>query len=178
MRNPPDRKKWKRGVIILADDDGTHFHEWTESGPRHTVPKQFCRLSRQTLLEQTLDRVARLAPPRATAIVVNRAHHEFYDGLVDVPRSCIVAQPSNRGTVPAILCGLRRLANLGRNTIVAVFPCDHRLRSDDRLIHHLEEAMAAVEACPSLLVLLGMVPTAAKNSFGWIEPGERVYPLV
>jgi len=114
---------------------------------------------------------------QATAIVVNQAHYEFYDRLAGVARSSIAAQQSDWGTVPAILYGLRHLANLGRETIVAVFPCDHPFRSDDRFIHHIEEAMAAVEASPCLSVVLGMVPTTTEGSFEWIEPGERVYPL-
>jgi mannose-1-phosphate guanylyltransferase / mannose-6-phosphate isomerase len=178
MRNPLDRKKYKRAVIILAGGDGTHLHQSTKFITRCCVPKQFCRFAgHETLFEQTLHTAAGLAPRRATAIVVNRAHREFYDQLAGVFRSSIVAQPSNRGTVPAILCGLRRLAKLGRNTIVAVFPCDHRFRNDDRFIYHIEQAMAAVEVFPSLSVVLGIVPTAPESSFGWIEPGDSIYPV-
>jgi mannose-1-phosphate guanylyltransferase len=161
-----DRKKCTRGVIILAGGDGNHFHESTKVITQHCIPKQFCTLAgHETLLEQTLHRVACLAPPQATAIVVNRTHHQFYHRLAGVPEPCIVAQPSDRGTVPAILCGLRRLANLGRNTIVAVFPCDRRLMGNKRFIHHVEEAMVAVEASPSLSIALGVIPTTADSSF-------------
>ena len=121
--------------------------------------------------------VARLVSPRNVAIVVNRAHREFYDRMVGVPSASIVAQPCNRGTVPAILYGLRRLANLGRNTVVAVFPCDHFFENCDRSICYVEEAMAAVEASASMSVVLGMDPTSSDNAFGWIEPGESVCPI-
>jgi mannose-1-phosphate guanylyltransferase len=178
MHNPLDRKKCKRAAIVLADGDGAHLHKLMDSTTWHSVPKQFCTLTGdETLLEQTVHRVARIVPQRKVAIVVNRAHREFYEGLSGVPASSIVAQPSNRGTVPAILYGLRRLANLGRNTIVAVFPCDHGLGSDDRFIRHIKEAISAVEVSSSLSIVLGVAPTTAESSFGWIEPGERVDPL-
>jgi hypothetical protein len=76
------------------------------------------------LVEQILHRVARVASLANSAIFVDQAHHEFYERLVGVPSASIVAQPFNRGTVPAVLWGLRHLGKLGCNTIVSVFPCD------------------------------------------------------
>jgi mannose-1-phosphate guanylyltransferase len=115
MSSPIDRKKYKRAVIILAGGEGIHLHESTKHVPQHHIPEQFCICTDQdTLLAQTLRAAAWLAPLKATAIVVNRAHREFYNQLTGMPRSSIVAQPSNRGTLLAILWGLRHLQNLER----------------------------------------------------------------
>jgi mannose-1-phosphate guanylyltransferase len=178
MRNSPGCEKCKRAAIILAGSDGTDL-ESTEFITRLCIPVRSGTLTRdRTLLKQTLHRVGCLAPLRNTAIVVDRDRLEYYDGLTSLPGSSIVAQPSNRGTVPAILWGLRRLANLGRNTIVGVFPGHNFFSSDARFISHVEEATEEVEASRSLSIVLGIVPTTAASSAGWIEPGERIFPLV
>ena len=180
MYNPLDHKKCKRAAIVLAGGDGTHLHKVMDFTTWHSVPKQFCTLTGgETLLEQTVHRVARIIPLRKTAIVVNRAHREFYEGLSGVPASSIVTQPSNRGTVPAILYGLRRLANLGRNTVVAVFPCDHCFGSDDRFIHHVEEAMSAVESSPSCQLSwerLRQLPKAGLDGSSQVSASIRSTP--
>jgi len=121
--------------------------------------------------------ISRLASPRDTVVVVNQAHGEFYDRIAQHDPS-IVVQPFNRGSVPAILYGLRRLAHLGRNTVVVVFPCDDffAFESHERFIRHIEEAIAAVEASPFLSVVLGTVPRTSESALGWIEPGESACP--
>jgi mannose-1-phosphate guanylyltransferase len=48
---------------------------------------------------------------------------------------------------------------------------------NDRLIRHVEEAMATVETSPSLSIVSGMTPTSSESAFGWIEPGERTCPI-
>jgi len=167
MQNRHGHKKFQRAAIILAGGDGDHHHMLSEFTTRQSVPQQFCAVTgHESPLEETIHGVARLVPLRMAAIVVNRAHREFCDRMIGVPSSSIVAQPSSRGSVPEILCGLRRLARFGRNTIVAVFPCTHFFQVNDRLIRHVEEAMATVEASPSLLIVLGMTPTASESAFG------------
>ena len=177
MQNPHDHKKFQRAAIILASGDGYHRYTSAEFTTRQSVPQRFWTITgHENPLEETIHSVARLVPLQSAAIVVNRAHREVCDRMVGVPSSSIVAQPASRGSIPEILYGLRRLARFGRNTIVAVFPCTHFFHMNDRLIRYVEEAMATVEASPSLSIVLGITPTSSESAFGWIEPGEPAYP--
>lgn len=163
-------------ALVLAGGDGTRLRSLTRQISGDERPKQFCRvLSGQTLLEQTLQRSARLVPPDRTLVVVVRAHEPFYAPLLrDHPKECLVVQPQNRGTAPAILYSLLRLSALGPTAPVAILPSDHFVSDDTAFMEHVAEAFAAVMARPDRVVLLGIVPATAEADYGWIEPGEAI----
>lgn len=167
-----------RAAIILAGGDGMRLLALTRFIAGSEAPKQFCAVTgRRSLLEETRHRVARLIPINRTAIVLNHLHRGFYEPLVrDLPRQCLVEQARNRGTAPAILYGLRRLAHLGHEATVAIFPSDHFVGNDEHFMFHVEEAMRAVEESPSRTVILGMAALTAETSYGWIESSLAVSP--
>ncbi|MBZ5620564.1 MAG: hypothetical protein LAQ69_17840, partial [Acidobacteriia bacterium] len=98
-------------------------------------PKQFCAImSGDTLLHQTRRRVRRMIKPEQTLLVVTKTHERFYaDQLTGTPSSCVLVQPHNHGTAPAILFSLIRLLQLDSQAIVAFFPSDHHFADDDAL---------------------------------------------
>ena len=66
-----------------------------------------------------------LAPAR-TLYVVNRVHENYYAPILsDETAENLVVQPSNRGTAPAILFSLLRIAARDPKAVVAFFPSDH-----------------------------------------------------
>jgi mannose-1-phosphate guanylyltransferase len=175
-----------RGAIILAGGDGVRLRDLTRFITGFETPKQFCPIiGERTLLDDTRHRVAKLLPLGRTAIVVNSLHRRFYEPLLaDFPRRYLIEQPRNRETVPAIFYGLRRLAHLGPNATIAIFPSDHFVGNDDRFMNHVEAAMKAVEESAGRTILLGVAPKAPEPAYGWIEPaaGEsrsnpRLFPV-
>ena len=162
--------------LILAGGDGTRLRPLTRRIVRDERPKQFCPvLSNETLLEQTLRRAALLVSPDRTLAVVVRAHERFYAPLLaDLPARCMVIQPENRGTAPAILYGLLRLITMAPRGPVAIFPSDHYVSHDAAFIAHVDGALQAVIARPDLVVLLGITPDSADGEYGWIEPGDPI----
>ena len=162
--------------VILAGGDGTRLRSLTERISGDARPKQFCPiLGRETLLAETRRRVALGIAPARTLFVVTRTHERFYTPLLaDVWSRKLVVQPENRGTAPAILYALLRLATVGLTDPVAFFPSDHFVSDDEAFMGHMGAAVYATLARPELVVLLGITPGSATEDYGWIEPGPPI----
>jgi mannose-1-phosphate guanylyltransferase len=112
--------------------------------------------------------------PEQTLLVLTRHHEPFYSPLLaDVPPARLVVQPASRGTTPAILYGLLRVAEAAPLGAVALFPSDHYVSDDVRFMAHVESALAAVRLRPDLVILLGIEADGPEVQYGWIEPGDR-----
>ena len=161
-------------AMILAGGDGVRLSSFTREVFGYHLPKQFCPLFEgKTLLEQTISRVSLLVPSSQTLTVLNRAHRQFYTPLLSgTPSRNLFIQPENRGTAPAILCALLRLAETGHTGPVAIFPSDHYISNDFLFMQHVYTAMRAVDSSPQLNVLLGIAPDGPETEYGWIEPGS------
>jgi mannose-1-phosphate guanylyltransferase len=171
-----NRKSYARGAVILAGGEGARLRSLTHHIMGYALPKQFCPVvGDKTLLEQTRSRVALAVPPERTMIVVTRVHEPHYRPLLsDTHRSCVVTQPRNRETAPAILYALLRLAKICPETAVAIFPSDHFISDDRAFMRHIDDAFDAVTTRPDLAVLLGVTAASPEPGYGWIEPGEAI----
>lgn len=166
----------ERWGVILAGGDGFRLRPLTRMIVGDDRPKQFCPvLGQETLLEQTRRRVGLLIPPERTRVVVTRTHECFYTPVIaDMGSRSVVVQPENRGTAPAILLALLRVAALAPTGSVAIFPSDHYLSNDRAFMAYVEAGFETVLARPDLLVLLGITPDNAEAEYGWIEQGEWI----
>ncbi len=148
-----------RQAIILAGRDSEHL-----ANPNSNE-----------MLERTRRRIAISVPDQLTLIVT--AESTAIDagappGELGAPFARnIMTQPANRGTAPAILLALMRIANQAPGNAVAIFPADHDLTDDRVFMRHVNFAFSAVEARPELSVILGMAALGPECSYGWIEPG-------
>lgn len=169
------RNSEQRSAIILAGGDGRRLRALTRRIAGADLPKQFCRvMGRKTLLEETLERALLAVPGERIFTAVNRAHERFYAPLLGADSANVVAQPENRGTAPAILYSLMRLAGSAPASTVALFPSDHYVNDAGEFVAHVMAAFAAVDERPELTILLGMAPNGPERGYGWIEPGGRV----
>lgn len=168
-----------RAAIVLAGGDGARLSALTEEIFGHHVPKQFLRLvDDETLLERTLRRISQTVPLAKTIIVLNRAHERFYSPILSgVQRENLVIQPNNRGTAPAIMLALMRLAETGHDGAVGIFPSDHYVSDDGIFMRQAEEAFLAAEAIPRTVTLLGIKPEGPEPAYGWIEPEPALAAL-
>jgi mannose-1-phosphate guanylyltransferase len=139
-------------------------------------PKQFVPvIGGSTLLAQTRRRVALSIEPSRTFVVVTQKHRRFYEQLAEeTSPNLLLEQPANKGTAPAILYALLRVAARSPKAIVALFPSDHFFADDEEFMAHIDVAMDAVAVQPETVMLLGITPTAPETEYGWIEP----YPSI
>jgi mannose-1-phosphate guanylyltransferase len=176
------RSRW---AMILAGGDGRRLSSYTRQLTRKAVPKQFCRLiGRKNLLQQTIERLSLIVNIEHTLVALTRTHEEYYAPIVEglSPRQLVI-QPVNRDTAPAILYCLLRLSVRSPQALVALIPSDHYVSDDALFMKHVDHAFREVQRQSDLIILLGIPPTAAETSYGWIEPGPSplsaapVYPV-
>lgn len=164
-----------RWAVILAGGDGTRLRPLTQSVSNDGRPKQFCPLlGGRTLLAQTRLRIARNISASRTLFAVTRTHERFYAVELDsVPSTQIVVQPSNRGTLPAILSSLLQIVEADKRAAVAFFPSDHYYTNEPKFMRGVEAAFRCAEAKTSSVILLGAAATRPEIEYGWIEPDRN-----
>ncbi len=163
-------------AVILAGGDGTRLQSMTRAITGDNRPKQFVPvIGRNTLLDQTRRRVALSVDPKRTLIVVTEKHRRFYSSLAkEISPDLLLEQPMNKGTAPAILYALLRVATKSPKATVALFPSDHFFADDEEFMSHIDVAIDAVQVQPESVMLLGITPTAPETEYGWIEPQPSI----
>jgi len=167
------RDRW---AVILAGGDGTRLQSMTRAISGDNRPKQFVPvIGGSTLLNQTRRRVALSIDASRTVIVVTQKHRRFYEPLAhELSPNLLVEQTINKGTAPAILYALLRVAAKSPKAVVALFPSDHFFADDEEFMSHIDVALDAVEIQPATVMLLGITPTAPETEYGWIEPQPSI----
>ena len=181
LRSVPQTKKLdtrqadNRWAVILAGGDGTRLRSLTRAITGDERPKQFVPvIGGQTLLDQTRTRVATAVSPNQTLFVVTDKHERYYRSLArKVGQNKMLVQPVNKGTAPAIVYALMRIAAESPKAIVAFFPSDHFFADDDLFMSHVEAAFASA-ARNETVTLLGITPEAPEIEYGWIEPHSSI----
>ena len=164
-----------RWGVVLAGGDGVRLRELTRWMYGEDRPKQFCHLlGDRTLLEEARQRAERSFREEQILFSLTRAHESHYlRYLADRPSQRIV-QPFNRGTAPAILSSLTRIAQADPDAIVSILPCDHYYSSESAFTAALESALEIAEQRTDSVILIGAEPNQAETEYGWIEVGQTI----
>jgi mannose-1-phosphate guanylyltransferase len=169
--------KANRHAVILAGGDGTRLRSLTRMIAGDERPKQFCPiLGEESLLDKTRQRTSLRILPENIHYSLNIAHESYYERtLRNVAETNMAVQPANRGTAPAILYSLMRLAAIEPDATVAFFPSDHYFSNDVSFMNNVDTAFAAAETNTDSIVLLGIEPEKPETSYGWIEPAQSLF---
>ena len=163
-------------AVILAGGDGSRLKSLTRKIEGDERPKQFCRiLGGETLLGQTRSRAGLEISRQRTLFVLNRSHEPFYAPLLLAePAANLLAQPCNRGTAPAILYSLLKIACRNSKAIVAFFPSDHYISNNKEFMAQIRLALDFARERRDLVILLGIQPENPEIEYGWIEPAAAI----
>jgi mannose-1-phosphate guanylyltransferase len=154
--------------IILAGGRGTRF--WPLSRKRRA--KQLLALDgKQTMIQQTVARLAPLAAPSRFWIITNDdLRPTMLRQLPKLPAKQIIAEPAGRNTAPAIGLAAFLLLRHDPDAVLGLFPSDHVIANTAQY-HATLRAGIGIAAAGENIVVLGIRPTRPETGYGYIEAG-------
>jgi len=155
--------------VILSGGSGTRL--WPLS--RASYPKQLLALTGdKTLLQQTIERAAKIPGATAPLIICNQDHRflirEQLQALGCEPQAVYI-EPAPRNTAPAIALAALHLAKENPDAVMLVLPADHVIQNQDAFERAVELGVQAARL--NYLVTFGIMPTAPETGFGYIQAG-------
>jgi mannose-1-phosphate guanylyltransferase/mannose-6-phosphate isomerase len=141
-------------------------------------PKQLLALtSKQTMLQDTVARLATINGAIPPIVVCNEAHRFTVAEQIralDVHASAILLEPSGRNTAPAVALAALKAQDLDADATLVVAPADHVIRD----VHKFSQAadVAVSLAQNDKLVTFGIVAHAPETGYGYIRRGEGAGP--
>ncbi len=155
--------------VIMAGGKGERF--WPLS--RSDCPKQLLKItSDQTLLEETLARIAGFIKPENIRIVAgSNIRDKIQETLTDFNPEHLYSEPFGRNTCLAIGFSALLLHRDDPDAVMIVLPSDHLIKPKETFINLLK---VATEICAEYdwLITLGITPTRPETGYGYIEIGD------
>ncbi len=167
--------KAKFTPVILAGGSGTRF--WPRSR-RASAKQVLCLEGDQTMIQQTLSRLALLSSPADTWIVTNSLLADTIAAqLPEVSAEHIISEPVARNTAPAAALIAFLLEASEPETVLGMFPADHVISDTDRFRQVVESGVRLASAGDNIVVL-GVTPTRPETGYGYIEHGREHAPVI
>ena len=150
----------------MAGGIGSRF--WPMS--RTSFPKQFIDIlgTGQTLIQQTFDRLQRLAPKENIYIVTNDLYKELVLEQLSIDEGQILCEPNRRNTAPCIAYANYKIAKKNPEANIIVAPADHLILKENRFVEVMEKALTFT-ASNDALVTLGIQPSRPDTGYGYIQ---------
>ncbi|MGL4942645.1 MAG: mannose-1-phosphate guanylyltransferase [Thermoguttaceae bacterium] len=169
-------RSWERVMlhgVVMAGGAGTRL--WPAS--RKELPKQFLAFgSDKAMLAATLDRVSPLIPRSQMLVVTATAMEPLVRNVApELAMSHILCESAPRNTAPCIGWAAVTLLAGDPDATMVVLPADHVIAPREIFCETLSFAAALVDESPERLVTIGIQPTFAATSYGYIQCGS---PLV
>lgn len=158
-------------AIVLAGGCGQRLEAFLRRQGHLNPIKQFCNIvGRRTMLQHTWARVEMLMAHERVLTVVGAKHvGQFAEQLARRSPGTVLGQPMNRETAPGTLLPLAQILRADPSAVVGIFPSDHFVLEERRLMARVWAASDVVRGGVRDLVILGARPTRADPDYGWIE---------
>jgi mannose-1-phosphate guanylyltransferase len=159
-------------AVVFAGGIGSRF--WPLSTPQRPKPL-LALVTGNSLLEDTVGRLQPLIPPERVIVVTSRdIAPAIRTAVRDLPEENILIEPRPLGTAAALAWGAQEVARrAGRETPVCAMHTDLAIAFPAAFRDALGRA-AAVANREGALVTLGVRPTRAEPSFGYVEVGDAL----
>jgi len=158
--------------VILSGGSGTRL--WPMS--RTLYPKQLLSLiGRESLLQQT---VRRVADPRrfAAPLIIANEEHRFIIAEqlreIDVAPRALLLEPIGRNTAPAAGIAALALFESDQEAVLLLLASDHAIADVDAFVAAIDRG--AVAARQGAIVCFGIEPERAETGFGYIHRGSPI----
>lgn len=155
-------------AFVMAGGTGKRF--WPAS--RRDDPKQLLSIGEHpVMIRQTLSRLGHFLDPERIFVVTASQHaNTLREEIELIPEENVIVEPEGRDTAAcAGLSGVVTRRQFDPETIVGLFPADHRIPDDESF----EEAVSrAVRGCEETgdIVCFGIEPDRPATGYGYIIP--------
>lgn len=162
-----DRHLW---AVVPAGGSGTRLWPLSRAArPKFLLPL----LGERSLLQETVDRIARMIPLERILVICGPAHAApVARQLPELPERNVLVEPAPLGSGPAIALATALVARRDAAAIVASFAADHEVGDLPAFERAVRTAVAA--AREGWLVTVGLTPTRPETGFGYIERSDNV----
>ena len=158
--------------VVLSGGSGTRL--WPMS--RMLYPKQLLTLlGRESLLQQTVRRVADGERFAAPLLVANEEHRFIIAEQlreIAVMSRALLLEPIGRNTAPAACVAALVLSEADPDPLMLVMPSDHAISDEQAFLAAVD--LAAAAAHNGALVSFGIAPKRAETGYGYIRRGARL----
>lgn len=155
-------------ALIMAGGCGQRL--WPLSTKTH--PKQLLSLfSEKSMIWETVERIKEVIPYERIFIGTNAVQAgSIVEQLPMLPQENIIIEPIFKDTAAAIGYGSLYISNRYPHTQLVVLPSDHLIKDGDTFCEVLRKGIAEAKL-NNTIVTLGIQPSRAETSFGYIEVG-------
>lgn len=157
-------------VLLLAGGGGTRL--WPISTKEK--PKQFIKLDGEeySLFQNTVKRCLEFSDPEHIIVLTGEKYRNLVieqtsEIGVSLSGENILCEPKAKGTLPAIVFGVK---GLSPDEKVAVFSCDHMIGRLDNFYDTVKKALTF----SNCLVTFGIKPDRPETGYGYIKPGKAI----
>lgn len=153
--------------VIMAGGIGSRF--WPMSTAEH--PKQFMDIlgTGRSLLQQTFNRLSKVAPASQIYIVTSSAYKNLVlEQLPNISENQVLCEPNRRNTAPCIAYANYKINELNPNANIVVAPADHLILDEDEFKKIIETAIKQSEK-EQCLVTLSIKPSRPDTGYGYIQ---------
>lgn len=170
---PQSTEKGDCWSVILAVGEGERTRPFIEQWLGYHKPKQYCSfVGNRSMLQHTWDRADHISHPERKVTVIAQDHYREVLSQAE-HRMCgrVIGQPHNCDTAAGIFLPLTYIRAQDPYATVVLYPADHFVFPETRLIDTVEKAIQATTIVHDRIMLLGVRPTSLELEYGWIEPG-------